>query len=167
MKRLGRPYEQAHTTRMVPKRAPEILAGGSLYWVIKGRSRRARRSRTSVPSGCGGDRALPSRPQAASGVRRVPPLPPVPGLALSRGEGCAIRPVAPKAAAGIADMPEAMRRETRPAWAAVIRAGASSSADDSARVLVLGTRRDERRQAHSAQDARPKRTARRRRIPPT
>lgn len=25
-----------HTTRMVPKRADEIVAGGSLYWVIKG-----------------------------------------------------------------------------------------------------------------------------------
>lgn len=25
-----------HTTRMFPKRAAEILAGGSLYWVVKG-----------------------------------------------------------------------------------------------------------------------------------
>ncbi|TVR09951.1 MAG: DUF1489 family protein [Salinarimonadaceae bacterium] len=36
MRRLGRSYEQAHTTRMVPKRAAEIVGGGSLYWVIKG-----------------------------------------------------------------------------------------------------------------------------------
>ncbi|MCC5980005.1 MAG: DUF1489 family protein, partial [Salinarimonas sp.] len=35
-RRLGRPFEQAHTTRMVPKRAGEIVGGGSLYWVIKG-----------------------------------------------------------------------------------------------------------------------------------
>jgi hypothetical protein len=39
--RLGRPYEQLHTTRMVPKRADEIInasggENGSLYWVIKG-----------------------------------------------------------------------------------------------------------------------------------
>jgi hypothetical protein len=35
-RRLGRPEEQIHTTRMVPKRRDEILNGGSLYWVIKG-----------------------------------------------------------------------------------------------------------------------------------
>jgi hypothetical protein len=28
--------ERVHTTRMVPKRAEEILAGGSIYWVIRG-----------------------------------------------------------------------------------------------------------------------------------
>ena len=34
--RLGRPYEQTHTTRMVPKRGDELLAGGSLFWVVRG-----------------------------------------------------------------------------------------------------------------------------------
>ena len=28
--------ERFHTTRMVPKRADELVAGGSLYWVIRG-----------------------------------------------------------------------------------------------------------------------------------
>lgn len=32
----GSPGEQTHTTRMTPKRADDILAGGSLYWVVKG-----------------------------------------------------------------------------------------------------------------------------------
>lgn len=34
--RLGRPYRQLHTTRMIPKRMDEIIGKGSLYWVIKG-----------------------------------------------------------------------------------------------------------------------------------
>jgi len=35
-RRLGRDYEQTHTTRMVPKRCAEVVDGGSLYWVVKG-----------------------------------------------------------------------------------------------------------------------------------
>lgn len=39
-RRLGRPFQQTHTTRMVPKRKSELLKAkngpGSLYWVIKG-----------------------------------------------------------------------------------------------------------------------------------
>lgn len=36
-RRIGQPYRQLHTTRMVPKRMDEIVGEGSLYWVIKGR----------------------------------------------------------------------------------------------------------------------------------
>ena len=35
-RRKRQPVEHVHTTRMVPTRADELLAGGSLYWVIRG-----------------------------------------------------------------------------------------------------------------------------------
>jgi hypothetical protein len=34
-RRLGRPYEQTHTTRMMPKRIGAGTTEASLYWVIK------------------------------------------------------------------------------------------------------------------------------------
>jgi hypothetical protein len=34
--RLAASGEQVHTTRMMPSRREEILAGGSLYWIIRG-----------------------------------------------------------------------------------------------------------------------------------
>ncbi len=34
-KKKGKPANPYHDTRMTPKRAEEMLAGGSLYWVIR------------------------------------------------------------------------------------------------------------------------------------
>jgi hypothetical protein len=36
-KRRRQDPEHIHTTRMVPKRVDELTAGGSIYWVIKGK----------------------------------------------------------------------------------------------------------------------------------
>ena len=35
-KARGKKPERIHTTRMVPKRAKELIDGGSIYWVIRG-----------------------------------------------------------------------------------------------------------------------------------
>lgn len=35
-RKRGEPRKHVHVTRMSPKRSDEILAGGSLYWVIRG-----------------------------------------------------------------------------------------------------------------------------------
>src|SRR4051794_4565769 len=35
-RKKGLPLRHIHVTRMTPKRADELLAGGSLYWVVRG-----------------------------------------------------------------------------------------------------------------------------------
>ena len=112
-KKKGLPQRHIHITRMTPKRDEELLAGGSLYWVIRGEiaAREKIIAHRAVPRQ-GRHRPLPAG-DAAQGDRGVAAADaPVPGLALSdRGRA---RPISAKSAAkSVAAMPEPLRRELR------------------------------------------------------
>ncbi len=111
-KKRGLPAEHVHTTRMVPKRATELLDGGSLYWVIRGEVLCRQRLLDIVPftdaDGIGRCRlqldpklvlTQPRPYRAFQGWRYLNPKD------------------APKdlesAAPGVSEMPEALRRELR------------------------------------------------------
>ena len=84
-KKKGLPLRHVHITRMTPKRDGELLAGGSLYWVIKGEiaAREKIIAHRAVPRQ-GRHRALPPG-DAAQGVCGLAAADaPVPGLALPR-----------------------------------------------------------------------------------
>lgn len=53
-KKAGGPADIMHITRMTPKRADELLAGGSIYWVIKGQIAVRQRLRELRPVTRGG-----------------------------------------------------------------------------------------------------------------
>ena len=106
------PREHVHTTRMMPKRSAELLAGGWLYWVIRGEI------------SCR-QRLLAIRPMVdRDGVRRcalvleplVTLVEPRPYRAFQGWRYLAAAD-APRdldrAAPGASDMPEALRRELR------------------------------------------------------
>ena len=111
-KRRGEPVEQIHTTRMTPKRAAELLDGGSLYWVIKGQIA-ARQTLLDI------------RPIVdADGVARtnlvlepvVVPVMPRPCRPFQGWRYLAARDAPDdlgRNAGAVADMPEIMRRELR------------------------------------------------------
>ena len=100
--------ELIHITRQMPKRADELLAGGSLYWVIKGQIAARQRllelrevKKEGVPH-CGlvYHKELVSvrpRPRSAfQGWRYLDPADAPPDLAIAKGD---------------ARLPEALRRE--------------------------------------------------------
>ena len=111
-KRRGQKLEHIHTTRMVPKRAHELISGGSLYWVIRGQIACRERILDIRPfidkEGIGRCRVVldgklvlvEPRPRAAFQGWRYLEMKEAP-RDLSR------------AAPGAARMPEAMRRELR------------------------------------------------------
>lgn len=107
---IGRPFEQTHVTRMVPNRGPELLDGGSLYWVIKGEvaARQALQDIRPFVDGEGVRRcALVLEPE----VLRVRPRPSRPFQGWRYLKASDAPPDLEGAASGVNDMPEEMRRE--------------------------------------------------------
>ncbi len=94
-KRRGQKPEHIHTTRMVPKRAEELIAGGSLYWVIRGQISCRERILAIRPftdkDGIGRCRVVLDGKVRAG---RAAPALGLSGLALSRSQGCPARSVA-------------------------------------------------------------------------
>lgn len=111
-KKRGQKPVHIHTTRMVPKRADELLDGGSLYWVIRGQVACRERIVAIEPfvdkDGVGRCRIVMDG--------KIVPVEPRPCRPF---QGWRYYPVkdAPKdlarAAPGVAKMPEQMRRELR------------------------------------------------------
>ena len=111
-KAQGLPLRHIHITRMTPKRDEELLAGGSLYWVIKGQIAARERLIGIEPfrdkAGIGRCRivmepkvtAVTPRPMRAfQGWRYLSPKDAPPDLS--------------KSGKGLAAMPEPLRRELR------------------------------------------------------
>ncbi|HEV7601944.1 MAG TPA: DUF1489 domain-containing protein [Bradyrhizobium sp.] len=111
-KRKGLPRHHIHVTRMTPKRDGELLAGGSLYWVIRGEIAAREKIIAIEPfrdrDGIGRCR-LVMQPK----VIAVSPRP----MRAFQGWRYFTEAAAPrdlgKSAAGIAAMPEPLRRELR------------------------------------------------------
>jgi hypothetical protein len=111
-RKRGEKAERIHTTRMVPKRAEELIDGGSLFWVIRGEimcRERILEVRPFVDKGGIGRCALVLDP-------KVILVAPRPYRAFQGWRYLAVSD-APrdldKAAPGAAAMPEKMRRELR------------------------------------------------------
>lgn len=108
LKRQGRKPELIHITRQTPKRAEELLDGGSIYWVIKGWV-------------CARQRLLELRPLVRDGVphcgliydKEMVRVKPVPRRAFQgwRYLEADAAPADIAKGTGIEDMPEKMRRE--------------------------------------------------------
>jgi len=107
----GQPVEQYHTTRMVPTRLGELLAGGSLYWVIKGEIA-CRQALTDIRPFVDADGIRRCRLVLDPKVQRVDPRPsrPFQGWRYLAAKDA---PADLDAAGGEAPLPENLRRELR------------------------------------------------------
>jgi hypothetical protein len=113
LKKKGLPQRHAHVTRMTPKRVEEILAGGSLYWVIRGEIA-AREKIVAIEPFRDRDGIGRCRIVMQPKVIAVSPRPMRPFQGWRYLAEDAAPPDLGKAAAGsIAAMPEPLRRELR------------------------------------------------------
>jgi hypothetical protein len=111
-KRKGLPRHHIHITRMTPKRDVEILEGGSLYWVIRGEIA-AREKLIAIEPFRDRDGIGRCRLVMQPKVIAVSPRPMRPFQGWRYFEHGVAPPDLGKAAAGIAAMPEPLRRELR------------------------------------------------------
>jgi hypothetical protein len=111
-KQKGLPRHHIHITRMTPKRVEELLAGGSLYWVIRGEIAAREKILAIEPfrdrDGIGRCR-LVMQPKVIAVAPR--PMRPFQGWRYFKED--AAPPDLGKAAASVAAMPEPLRRELR------------------------------------------------------
>jgi hypothetical protein len=112
MRERGETPERFHTTRMVPKRAAELLDGGSLYWVIRGQIA-ARETLVVIRPFTDGEGIHRCKLMLDS---KVVPVMPRPYRAFQGWRYLAAQEAPAdfgSSAAEIADMPETLRRELR------------------------------------------------------
>jgi hypothetical protein len=109
-KKKGLPLHHIHITRMTPKRVDELLAGGSLYWVIRGEIAAREKLIAIQPfrdrDGIGRCR-LVMRPKVIAVLPR--PMRPFQGWRYFAD----VPPDLKSAGTGVAAMPEPLRRELR------------------------------------------------------
>jgi hypothetical protein len=109
-RRRSAPLRHAHVTRMAPKRAGDILDGGSLYWVIKGQIS-ARQAIVAVEPFVDADGIGRCRLWLDGEVVAVAPRPMRAFQGWRYYEAKSAPPDIDEAQPGFADMPDAMRRE--------------------------------------------------------
>jgi len=111
-KRKGLPLHHIHITRMTPKRVDELLAGGSLYWVIRGEIAAREKIIAIEPVRdleCIGRCRRGMQPKVVAVLSR--PMRPFQGWRYFVQSD--VPPDLKSAGAGIAAMPEPLRRELR------------------------------------------------------
>ncbi len=108
--RRDAPARHAHVTRMTPKRAAELVAGGSLYWVIRGQVA-ARQTLAEIEPFVDADGVHRCRLWLDGAVVAVAPRPMRAFQGWRYYEPKDAPPDLDESQAGLAEMPEALRRE--------------------------------------------------------